>query len=366
MTISSSRSAAPGTPRSAAEVWGYVPPNEEGTKLGNENIARFRRLVEEGINQGHLDVMNELLSPTLVDHQIYGPNYPTSRGGVKALTAALRTAFPDLHAVATSLVATNNGTQTFAIIKTTGTNTGPYLGIPATGREVAVDIVESARWADGKMVEHWGVADNVGLLTQLGFFPADAFPLLDIKLLAPEFQAKLASPRPLVPTVALTPAERLASVVRAVDVGVNTGDIFVDMELVSSDYIEYEYYGRGFPDGVDRHKLAIATYRTALPDLHTAIHQLEAIGDGTEVFGIMEANGTNTGPFLGYPASGRKISIDVFEYFHYDEDGKIDIHNGIADLLGLVDDMGQIPPGSVPAFGVDKVDAQFRDEVLKG
>src|SRR5258707_15874321 len=104
----------------------YVAPNEAEAKLGQENVARFRRLVEEGINQGHLEVMNELLSPTLVDHQLYGPGYPTSRGGVKALTAALRTAFPDdLHAVASTLVATNDGTQTFAIIRTTGTNSGP-------------------------------------------------------------------------------------------------------------------------------------------------------------------------------------------------------------------------------------------------
>jgi predicted ester cyclase len=345
----------------------YVAPNEAGTKLGQENIARFRRLVEEGINQGHLEVMNELLSPTLVDHQLYGPGYPTSRGGVKALTAALRTAFPDdLHAVASTLVATNDGTQTFAIIRTTGTNSGPYLGIPATGRKIGIDIVESARWADGKMVEHWGVADNIALLTQLGFFPPEAFPLYDPKLLAPEFQAMLASPRALHPTVALTPDDKLAAVTRAVDVGVNTGDIFVDSELVSSDYIEYEYYGRGFPDGVDRHKCAIATYRTALPDLHTAIHQLAAIGDGTEVFGILEAKGNNTGPFLGYPPSGRPIAIDVFEYFHFNKDGKIDVHNGIADLLGLIDDMGQIPPGSVPAFSPEKVDPQFRDEVLKG
>src|SRR3954449_10247842 len=132
----------------------FSAPNTDGTKLGKENIARFQRLVDEGLNQGKLGVMDEVLSPTVVDHQFYGPGYPPSRGGVKGLTAALRTAFPDLHAEATTLVATNDGTQTFAIIKTTGTNTCPYLGQAPTGRKISLDIEESARWENGKMVEH--------------------------------------------------------------------------------------------------------------------------------------------------------------------------------------------------------------------
>src|SRR5947199_9951135 len=90
----------------------YTATNDAGAKLGKENIARFQRLVDEGLNQGHLAVMDEVLSPTVVDHQFYGPGYPPSRGGVKGLTAALRTAFPDMHAVATNLVASNDGTQT--------------------------------------------------------------------------------------------------------------------------------------------------------------------------------------------------------------------------------------------------------------
>src|SRR3954463_6122776 len=126
---------------------------DAGAKLGKENIARFQRLVDEGLNQGKLQVMDEVLSPTVVDHQFYGPGYPPSRGGVKGLTAALRTAFPDMHATATELVASNDGTQTFAIIKTTGTNTGPYLGQAPTGRKISLDIEESARWENGKMVE---------------------------------------------------------------------------------------------------------------------------------------------------------------------------------------------------------------------
>ena len=341
----------------------YVAPNDAGTKLGKENIARFQRLVDEGLTQGHLQVMDELLDEHVNDHQLYGPGYPRERAGVKGLTAALRTAFPDLHAKATTLVATNDGTQTFAINKTTGTNTGPYLGVPPSGNKIALDIQESARWANGKMVEHWGVADNIGLLTQMGFFPADAFPAYSPTLLSVDFRKQLDNPRALKPTAATTVDQKLNAVRRAVNVGVNQGDIFVDSDIVAPGYVENEFYGRGFPDGVDRHKVAIAVNRTALPDLHTSIHQLAPIGDGSVVFGIMEGKGTNTGAFLGIPPTGRPIDIDIFEYFHFDQNGKLIDHNGVADLLGLISDLGFVPPGSVPEYSKDKVDQQFRAEL---
>src|SRR5215210_6128867 len=345
----------------AAGLSDYVSPHPAGTKLGNENIARFRRLVEEGINQGQLEVMDELLAPDILDHQWYGPGYPPSRAGIKALTAALRTAFPDdLHAVATTLVASNDGHQTFAIIRTTGTNTGPYLGVPPTGNKIALDIEEAARWENGKMVEHWGVADNLGLLSQMGFFPPGSVPDFSVDLVSDEFKQKYANPRPLDPTVALTVDQKLASVRRATEVGVNTGDLYVDAEITSDDYVEHEFYGPGYPDGVERHKAAIAVNRTALPDLNTRILQVEAIGQGEHVFGIFKAAGTNLGPFLGIPPTGNPIEIDVFEYFHFDRNGKVNIHNGVADLLGLIDQLGFIPPGSTPAYSPDKVDPKFK------
>ncbi len=344
----------------------YVAPSAAGTALGNANIARFQRLVDEGLNQGHLQVMDEVLSPTVVDHQNYGPGYPPSRAGVKGLTAALRTAFPDLHATASTLVATNDGTQTFAIIKTTGTNTGPFLGVPPTGRQINLDIEESARWQDGKMVEHWGVADNVGLLTQMGFFPPDAFPSYTPTALAPKFQSQLASPRPLQPITALTVDDRLAAIRHVVNDGVNGGDMYASSDVAAPGYVDHEYYGNGFPDGVSRAGDALAVNQTALPDLHTSIHILAPIGDGSMVFGILEAKGTNTGKFLGIPPTGRPVDIDLFEFYRFNSDGKIVEHNGVADLLGLIGDLGFVPPNASPVYSKDKVDQQFRAELDLG
>ena len=52
-----------------------------------------------------------------------------------------------------------------------GTHTGELLGIPPTGREVEILVIDVVRVADGRIVEHWGIVDRLGLLQQLGAIP---------------------------------------------------------------------------------------------------------------------------------------------------------------------------------------------------
>jgi predicted ester cyclase len=343
----------------------YVAPTAAGTKLGQYNIARFKEIVKRGLNEGDLSVIDTHVSPTVVDHQFYGPGYPRKRLGIKALTAALRTGFPDLHAVPTTLVATNDGNQTFAIIRTTGTNTGKYLGVPPSGRKVVINIEESALWKNGVMVEHWGVVDNIGLLAQMGLFPLDQFPSFDVKKLDKQYRDQLDNPPTIQHRTAMTPLAKLAAAKRMVNVGVNQGRMFTDSEYVAPNYRDLEYYGQGYPSkDIDRHKVAIGVNRTAFPDLHSNILEQQVIG--REVFSMIQSFGTNDGPYLGIPATGRKIGINVFEYWHFDSKGQVDVHTGIADLFTLIAEMGFVPPSSVPVYSPDKVDPQFLAELKKG
>jgi predicted ester cyclase len=141
--------------------------------------------------------------------------------------------------------------------------------------------------------------------------------------------------------------------------------MFADSEYAAPGYVDYEYYGEGYPGtGVDKHKMAIGVNKTALPNLHSKIHELQVIGP--QVFGIIEASGTNDGPFLGIPATGRKIDISLFEYWHFNSKGQVDVHNGIADLFTLIAQLGFVPPSSVPVYDESKVDKQFLAELKKG
>jgi predicted ester cyclase len=141
--------------------------------------------------------------------------------------------------------------------------------------------------------------------------------------------------------------------------------MYADSEFVAPNYVDYEYYGEGYPTkAVDKHKVAIGVNRTALPDLHTSIIEIQATGP--QVFGILDAKGTNDGPYLSVPATGRKVDIGVFEYWHFNKKGKVDVHNGIADLFTLVAELGFVPPNSVPVYSPSKVDPKFIPELNKG
>jgi predicted ester cyclase len=54
----------------------------------------------------------------------------------------------------------------------TGTHRGPFMGLPATGREFAMTGQTLLHFRDGRVVERWSSADLLGLLVQLGAVPA--------------------------------------------------------------------------------------------------------------------------------------------------------------------------------------------------
>lgn len=148
--------------------------NAAGEK-GARNIRTFHRLIHEGLAGGNIAVLEEILLPELIDHQDYGPGFPPGRPGVIALEYALLQALPDMASEIEEIVAVGN--ETWARIRTTGTFTGNYLGIPGTGKPIDIYVVESVRWTeDGHIAEHWGVADRLGLMDDMGLIPPGSMP----------------------------------------------------------------------------------------------------------------------------------------------------------------------------------------------
>ena len=125
-----------------------------------------RQLIEEGFNKGNMDVVNAITSPALVEHQNYGPNHADGAEGVRAVVASLRRSFPDFRLTIEDLAIT--GDAVWLRMVATGTNTGPYMGHASTGRSIRIDVFDVIRVENGLMVEHWGVPDRLGVLSQLG------------------------------------------------------------------------------------------------------------------------------------------------------------------------------------------------------
>lgn len=138
-----------------------------------QNKAIVRRFVEEFKTGGDETVADDLRSPHFVNHSApHGtPNGPE---GGRQLFRALRTAFPDLWVEIEDMVAEGDKVVTRQTFH--GTHRAEWLGVPATGRAVQWAVIDIIVLEDGKLAEHWAVADFHGLLGQLEASPAPARP----------------------------------------------------------------------------------------------------------------------------------------------------------------------------------------------
>jgi steroid delta-isomerase-like uncharacterized protein len=105
------------------------------------------------------------------NHDAPFPGLPPGREGLKQTFAGFWSAFPDIHATV-QLIADED--KVASVVRLRGTHDGELMGLPPTGREVDVRVVEIFRVADGQIAERWGVVDRTALMTQLGAVPAAA------------------------------------------------------------------------------------------------------------------------------------------------------------------------------------------------
>ena len=135
-----------------------------------ENIVRH--LIEEGFNKGNMDAINAVTSPALIEHQNFGPNHAAGAEGVRAIVASLHRSFPDFLLTIEDVAVA--GDAVWLRMVATGTHRGPYMGHAATGRSIRIDVFDVIRVENDLMVEHWGVPDRLGVLSQLGLLTASS------------------------------------------------------------------------------------------------------------------------------------------------------------------------------------------------
>ena len=140
--------------------------------MANDDLAeRARRLIMIGIGQADLSVLDELMADDIIEHQRGNRG---GRDGAKEVARTLHRWMSDFSltvedlAVAGDVVWTRNRGH--------GINTGSVMGTPPSGKNVDVDVIDILRFKDGLAVEHWGIADQVGLMLQIGALPAGRIP----------------------------------------------------------------------------------------------------------------------------------------------------------------------------------------------
>ena len=134
-----------------------------------QNKALVRQMVEEIFNGGNMSLVDELFAVDFVEHEELPPGLPPGREGAKALTMAMRSAFPDFKATIEQMIA--EGDNVFLRMTWSGTQAGEFMGIPSTGKQFAVGVFDVVRIEDGQIVEHWGLMDSMDMMQQLGAMP---------------------------------------------------------------------------------------------------------------------------------------------------------------------------------------------------
>ncbi len=134
--------------------------------------AATMRNTYELISAGDIAGFGDLVADDFVEHQ-GGPGFPATKEGTLDFFHALLEAFPDLHMNVEDVIA--DGDKAVARVTTTGTHRGDFMGIAPTGSTVDMQLIDIMRFdGAGHVCEHWGVADMLSLMQQLGVVPVGA------------------------------------------------------------------------------------------------------------------------------------------------------------------------------------------------
>ncbi len=140
-----------------------------------QNVANYRRFIDEAYNKGNLAVVDEIASPDLVLHFL-PPSTPPGPESMKKHIASSRASFPDVRITIEDQVAA--GDKVVVRWTMTGTHTGAYINhlkilMPPTGKTIRAQGIDIWRYdGSGKWVECWSSFDRLGMLQQLGAIPA--------------------------------------------------------------------------------------------------------------------------------------------------------------------------------------------------
>ena len=131
--------------------------------------AETMRRLYAALNAGDLDGFGAMLADDFVEHE-ETPGLAPTKVGVLEFFRMYRAAFPDLQMEPQDVLA--SGDRAVARVRATGTQQGEFMGMPPSGKNVDVQLIDIIRFDDdGLAREHWGVVDLMTMMQQLGAIP---------------------------------------------------------------------------------------------------------------------------------------------------------------------------------------------------
>src|SRR6476620_3246091 len=135
------------------------------------NKALFKRF-HDAANTGDIELLANAIDELVAPDAVVRTPLPIDVTGAEALKqiwAMLFSVYPDIHVTVEDLIA--EGDKVVARNTVTGTHRGEFMGVAATGKSVTYNEIFIFRFADGRVVETWGVVDVLAQMKQIGVVP---------------------------------------------------------------------------------------------------------------------------------------------------------------------------------------------------
>ena len=263
-------------------------------------------------NTGDLSGMAKMIHPD-ANILIAPLGIPLSRNAYVAVGEMMFQGFSEMPMEVVRAIDMGDGwVVTELLIK--GTNDGPYMGMPATRRSIALRGASLQRYnADGLITDLSSYYDNLTMLAQLGLFPPP------------------------------DPEANKAVVRRQTEDLWNQGNMDVIDEIYATDYVRHDPVSPGI-SGSEGVKQLIATYRAAFPDIHFTTEDI--IAEGDLVAARWTSTGTQTGDLMMDPpipatgVQGTSTGISIYRIAN----GKIVEEWAEWDALGMMEQLGVMSP----------------------
>ena len=136
------------------------------------NKASFERF-HAAANTGDMEVLAKTIDELVAPDAVIRTPLPIEATGaelLKQVWAMLLRVYPDIHLAVDDLIA--EGDKVVARNTVTGTHRGEFMGVAPTGKSVSYNEIFIFRFADGRVVETWGVVDVYAQMKQIGVIPS--------------------------------------------------------------------------------------------------------------------------------------------------------------------------------------------------
>ena len=135
------------------------------------NKKLVRTYLEEVFNKRQPGETDRFVAADVVEHN---PNLPQGLEGKKRFVTAVLAGFSDYRGEIVEILA--EGDKVVVRMQWSGTQDGPFLGLPPSGNKVRFSTADFFRIANGKIAEHWDVVDSLPRAVALGLVPAPKSP----------------------------------------------------------------------------------------------------------------------------------------------------------------------------------------------